>query len=255
MEVTLENKSELEWILAIHQIDDEATLRRLMTFLKDPEESLRMSAAEALGKSPQNWRQNVCLELIELLDDRSELVRCASIDALASLRCETVEAKLLHILKFDESSLVRATAAEAIGDLGTNSAIATLCEILKNETDSSVLAFAVIAVGLLGNLQQADEIGGLLKRQPEAEVKVECLGALVRLQVPEAFGQMIAGLDGADDEVFINFANMLTDLLTRRPPFLTSFEKDKLQQHLEAVAGRNYDLAQEIKPILVLLKD
>ncbi|MEH2203755.1 MAG: sister chromatid cohesion protein PDS5, partial [Nostoc sp.] len=130
--------------------EQQEVLAELLGLLKDESESVRYSAASALGNMG-NASPQVVEALLGLLKDESESVHYYAAKALGNLgnASSQVVKALLGLLK-DES--VRYYAAQALGNLGNASpqVVEALLGLLKDKSES-VRDSATFALGNLGN--------------------------------------------------------------------------------------------------------
>lgn len=123
----------------------EEEILRLIASLKDEDESVRMIAAEALGK----MGAPAVLPLIGVLSDPFYQVRIAVADILGDLRDPRAEKPLYATLK-DEDEEVRIAAARALGKIGVQESVIPLLQACKDEYPR-VCEAAVDSLSQLGN--------------------------------------------------------------------------------------------------------
>ncbi|NER35903.1 MAG: NACHT domain-containing protein [Oscillatoria sp. SIO1A7] len=161
----------------------EAVISKLLSLLKDESDSVRVNAASALGKLGGN-SEAVISELLSLLKNESEDVRINAASALGKLRgnSEAVIPRLLSLLK-DRSYWVRGEAANALGKLeGDSEALVSgLLSLLKDESEE-VRRSAAYALGKLKGDSEAvvPELLPLLKDESDwvCGIAVYVLGKL-----------------------------------------------------------------------------
>ncbi|MEN6610226.1 MAG: HEAT repeat domain-containing protein [Methanoregulaceae archaeon] len=149
---------------------------RLIASLKDEDESVRMIAAEALGK----MGAPAVLPLIGVLSDPFYQVRIAVADILGDLRDSRAEKPLYATLK-DEDEEVRIAAARALGKIGGQESIIPLLQACKDEYPR-VCEAAVDSISHLGNSVIPILIKVLVHESPR-----------VRCGASSALGKMHAG--------------------------------------------------------------
>jgi HEAT repeat protein len=108
---------------------------------------VRGQAAAALG---QMGDPRAIPHLMEMRDDSEEQVRFSVIRALGRLKAKEAESLLLETLD-DPSPLLRMSAASALGHLGAVDAIPRLRKSLDSDPDSEVRVTAVEALVILGD--------------------------------------------------------------------------------------------------------
>ncbi|WP_293102811.1 HEAT repeat domain-containing protein [Moorena sp. SIOASIH] len=108
----------------------------LIRCLDDPDPSVRISAAKALGKIGTE----VAIDpLIKSLDDPDPSVRISAADALGKIGTEMGIELLIKCLDNDKSYL-RVMAADALGEIGTDATIPKLINLLKNQEFAATIA-------------------------------------------------------------------------------------------------------------------
>ncbi|NEQ86612.1 MAG: hypothetical protein F6K26_43095, partial [Moorea sp. SIO2I5] len=111
-------------------------INRLIRCLNDPDPSVRISAAKALGKIGTE----VAIDpLIKSLDDPDPSVGTSAADALGKIGIEMGIELLIKCLDNDNSYL-RVMAAEALGEIGTDATIPKLINLLKNQEFAATIA-------------------------------------------------------------------------------------------------------------------
>ncbi|SDW69166.1 HEAT repeat domain-containing protein [Nitrosomonas oligotropha] len=135
-----------------------STLQILIDALKDGDSSVRMSAANALGKIGDKAAVNA---LIHSLKDENSAVRSRAASALGEIGDKAAVDSLIHSLK-DEDSIARWTAAEALGEIGDRAAVDPLIHSLKDE-NSAVRWTAAEALEIIGDKAAVDPLIHSLK--------------------------------------------------------------------------------------------
>ncbi len=111
-------------------------INRLIRCLDDPDPSVRISAAKALGKIGTE----VAIDrLIKSLDDPDPSVRISAANALGKIGTEMGIELLIKCLDNDQSYL-RVMAADALGEIGTDATIPKLINLLKNQEFAATIA-------------------------------------------------------------------------------------------------------------------
>ncbi|NEO47749.1 MAG: hypothetical protein F6K55_27995 [Moorea sp. SIO4A3] len=111
-------------------------INRLIRCLDDPDPSVRISAAKALGKIGTE----VAIDpLIKSLDDPDPSVRISAANALGKIGTEMGIELLIKCLDNDKSYL-RVMAADALGEIGTDATIPKLINLLKNQEFAATIA-------------------------------------------------------------------------------------------------------------------
>ncbi|MEH2026910.1 HEAT repeat domain-containing protein [Nostoc sp.] len=246
--------------------EQQEVLAELLGLLKDESESVRDSAADALGKLG-NASPQVVEALLGLLKDESESVRDSAADALGKLgnaSPQVVEA-LLGLLK-DESERVRYSAASALGKLGNASpqVVEALLGLLKDESER-VRYSAASALGKLGNAspQVVEALLGLLKDESE---NVRYYAAEVLGKLGNASPQVVEALLGflKDESEIVRYyaAQVLGNLGNASPQVveaLLGFLKDESEivRYYAAQVLGNLGNASPlvVEALLGLLKD
>ncbi len=103
-------------------------VKPLMEVLKDNDPSMRMYAAETLGKIGD---VRALRSLVALLKDDNEIVRIYAINALGDLRSESAVKPLLKFMD-DEDPEARKSLAEALGKIDNNIALKPLIKLLED---------------------------------------------------------------------------------------------------------------------------
>ena len=140
LEVVQQQKIELLGITGSNQ-----AISPLQQALNDEDNSVRFSAAEALG----NIGELVVSSLIQYLHYEDHLVRSSAAKALGNIGNEAAVMALIQALN-DEDNSVRSSAADALGKISNEAAVPALIQALNNE-DDSVRSSAAKALGEIGN--------------------------------------------------------------------------------------------------------
>lgn len=166
----------------------------LLSFLKDPDEEMRVAGANALGelRSPATTGA-----LLEALSDESPNVRYAAADALGYIGTAPAPDALTTLLS-DPAPDVRASAARALGRIGAPGAAGLLAPLLKDKS-VSVRWAAVDALGKLTELQALDVLIGCLgdpTLAPLACGEIEKSGAAATDSLLKAFSSTDTPAEG-----------------------------------------------------------
>lgn len=211
----------------------EKVLPRLFQVLKDPDPGLRRTAAQALGKiaSPQ-----AAPALVEALRDPDATVRQQAAWALGRLDPESLgqERSPLAPLLFDPDPTVREAAAEALGQTGDTQAGLEWLErqVLAPGVDPDVKRWAAAALGAMearssqgllrkmlqdrdpvvrrwaaaalaeiGDEQAVPALSELLRKDPDAGVRLEAAFRLGKFAGGAATSALTAALKDRDEDV------------------------------------------------------
>ncbi len=118
-----------------------SAVKPIIEVLKDDDPSMRMYAAETLGRIGD---VRALRPLLALLDDEETTVRIYTINALGNLRSESAVKPLLNFIA-DEDPEVRKALAEALGKIDDNLALKPLIKLL-GDTNSRVRESAARAL-------------------------------------------------------------------------------------------------------------
>jgi hypothetical protein len=131
------------------RINNTETLPALVRILNNEDESVRISAIEALGEIGS---QEALEALVKILNDQNPNIRSKVAEALGKIGSESAAASLISSLS-DQEANVRSKAAEALGKIGSESAVNHLMRTL-NDKNISVRASAAKALGELRSLSE-----------------------------------------------------------------------------------------------------
>jgi HEAT repeat protein len=150
---------------------------------------VRWAAVEALG-----WfgDDEALPTLQEALHDQHFTVKLAAIRALQEIGAATAMWSLMGCLK-DPNALVREKAAEALGRIGDDEAAPPLADILHDD-EPFVRRAAAESLGLIGNHKSAPALIELLD-DPELLVRWKAAEALGKLGEPAAVKPLMAWLN------------------------------------------------------------
>lgn len=157
-------------------------VKGLLARLEEGEsESMRGSAALALGQLGLGGEQVVYNLLKRLGQDESKDVRYSATVALGKLGDVRAVAELLVRLEQDESAGVRMGAATALGRLGDEQAIAGLLARLEYDEDRRVRISAAVALGGVGDERAVDGLLACVEHDEVVSVRRSAAEALGRL--------------------------------------------------------------------------
>ena len=163
-------------IRALSGISSNDTIPALATLLKSPDSNLRMTAAQALGRTKN---PAAVKPLLEATADTDEVVACTTLAALEetqsreSYRSSSAElspditAALRRCLA-DPRWRVRSTAAEVVGKLGAGKLVDDLKKLL-NDPDGFVAKCALTALAKLNATPESRQLVALGKRLPSLQ--------------------------------------------------------------------------------------
>ena len=163
-------------IRALSGISGSDVIPALAALLKSADSNMRMTAAQALGRTKNSAAVK---PLLEATSDTDEVVACTALSALEetqsreSYRSSSPElsAEITTGLKeclADPRWRVRAAAAEVAGKLGARKVADDLKKLL-NDPDGFVVKNALTALGNLGNAPEAAQLTALGKRLPSLQ--------------------------------------------------------------------------------------
>jgi HEAT repeat protein len=187
----------------------ELAIATLQAALADDSAAVRTQAAKALGRTGpalvRSAGQAVALDLIRLLKDVDETVRCEAAEALGAVGEAGAAVNALVELLQDASPPVKASAARALGALKTAAApaIPALVPLLQDREESVRTATAE-AIGQLGHLN-GQATGTLIQGldSPDNVVRAQTAEALGTIGTPaqHAAPALVAALTDRNDVV------------------------------------------------------
>jgi HEAT repeat protein len=214
---------------------------------------VRVAAAEALGRCPEDDVERATAALLPYLEDTSPDVRYMVALSLGRLGAEEAVEPLMELYRGDPELMPRQAAVAALGELGDTRATDVLLEALTDELpdlrfqatsaltqvnpgaavaplrhalgddDPEVRASAAAALGDLGDAQATDELHQLLDDDSVA-VRIEAAVALSRLDDGRGRQALAHYLDHRD------YGLLATEQLFRHPDPAAA---DALHQILE----------------------
>ncbi|MFQ5579031.1 MAG: HEAT repeat domain-containing protein [Nitrospiria bacterium] len=143
----------------------------LVDFIADPEESLRMYAAEAMGEIASG---DIYLPLVKALSDPAKSVRAASATSLGKLGDERAIPLLRNLLK-DTDAIVRVSAAEGLHYLGQES-FSTFRDAMT-EKDYAIRHFTIGALRRTGG-DEAFRLLSMAMQDTAPRVRIATIRAL-----------------------------------------------------------------------------
>lgn len=199
----------------------------LQELLVDPEVSVRILAARALGELGDG---TTLTALSSSMVDTDWRVRVNSLRAAARIKGVAALALIQQGLS-DAHPLVRQQAVESLGALGDPMGADLLIPILDSSTSDPSLQAA--AINSLGQLKGEDGFGSLMyyMRGDNAWVRIAAVTALGRLKSPDALNQLIALVDQEEDP---RVMAALADALGTQPTEITQGALLKLMSRGDA---------------------
>ncbi len=134
-----------------HVYDESSAVPSLIHALKDRDESIRMQAAETLGKSISGKEvyieetEEIVTALIHALDDPMWRVKRNAIISLGKMGSLSAVPALIKCLK-DENWIIRGKAVHSLGEIGSIEAADAIISVCNDE-DESVQEEAIVALG------------------------------------------------------------------------------------------------------------
>lgn len=163
--------------------------------LEDPDERVRVTAAELAGR----LRIRPARAIVERwIDEPQSTLRAAAARALATL-ADGAAIPMLTRLFNDRDAEVKLAAVQAIGAIGGGAAVVPLLDRLSDD-DSDVRIAAARALGELGDRRAVLSLLGILQ-DPTPEVREAACNALGRLQDERASRAIVALLRDPTPEV------------------------------------------------------
>lgn len=130
------------------------------------------------------------------LDDPESTVRMNAAEAMGKLRYEPAIPRLISRMKRDRTPIVRVCAAEAIGDIGTSKDefLEALSTAMETDSNELVRAYAADSLGRLGAARMQLRIRGQFERDRSARARASMLQALYRLGDDTALQRLLTML-------------------------------------------------------------
>ena len=200
----------------------------LIEALKHPNDVIRASAVEALGKIGPEAKAAVP-SLIQALKDRYEFVRAGAAEALGKIGTDanSVVPHLIQALK-DDNGFVRRSAAEALGRMGSdaNSVVPHLIQVVKNEK-GFIRASAIEALGKIGTDAKA-AIPVLIEAFEDNDRQIGSAAASALGQIgADAIPQLRQALKDENKKVYSGAASALGQIGVAAIPVLVEALKDR----------------------------
>ncbi len=148
----------------------------------DPEPSVRMNAAFALGELAM---RNAKLHLLEALqEDGSEWVRsfCASAIVKLDIDFTDVEEVLITMLDKETDFGAKRHFAHSLGQIGTDKSTRILLSLLRNDLDTGVRADAAEALGMIGDKEAYEMLKKAADNDISAEVRRQAFAAYKKIE-------------------------------------------------------------------------
>lgn len=163
-------------IRALSGISGGDTVPALSVLLKSPDSNLRMTAAQALGRTKN---AAAVKPLLTATSDTDEVVACTALSALEEMQSRDsyrstrteLSPEIIAALRrclADPRWRVRASAAEVAGKLSA-SKLADDIKKLLNDPDGFVVKSALTALGKLGAAPESEQLAALSKRLPSLQ--------------------------------------------------------------------------------------
>ncbi|CAN5489043.1 hypothetical protein BH24GEM3_BH24GEM3_24440 [soil metagenome] len=222
-------------LTALPALQEESEVRRILPYLADAANEVRATAAEALGRSREEFvlpallaaledpalrlgavqalgrlGPTRCAPLADLLEDADPRVREAAADALAHCAAQEGE-RIRAALQRETDPGARNALIRALGAAGDGAAaVADLAPLLASEEIG--LRFA--AARALGETRSAEALAPLLEAllDPAPEVQAAALRALGELGDPRAAPPLVERLDSPDRDLRRTAATALREI-------------------------------------------
>lgn len=178
-----------------YQDTTSAAVPALIAALSDPDASVRMAAAQSLGRLED---PRAIPALINATHDSNVQVRSAAYNALADFDDPRILEPMIAALK-DPDSDVRQQAAHALGHLEDKRAVPPLIAALS-DSSADVRQAAAYSLGELRDPAAAGALAAALK-DPKADVRQAAAHALGELELTTAPAALIAALKDPDANV------------------------------------------------------
>jgi HEAT repeat protein len=178
----------------------------LRTKLADSSPGVRLEAAKSLGLIGQRAGSAATADLLGLLGDQDETVRCEAALTLGKIGAsdQSTQAALVDLLK-DGSAAIRAAAAQSLGLLQESAApaVPALVEALR-DPDDNVRQAVSEAIGEIGTVPEAAMVplvGGL--SSPDTLVRANTARALGEIgsAAAEAAPALVEAMEDSNDAV------------------------------------------------------
>jgi len=196
---------------ALIMIDDRSAMPAYIKALKDGNEKVRQSAAQALSGLWDNAAQAGLIETLK--SDPSPRVRRSVAEALGNPGVmgrysahgwdsqEGTEGALIQALASDESYEVRAVAASVLGKFKDGKAMPALLAALEKDKNESVRASAAESLGQMENPQAVNALLNTLYFEKDDTVILSAFKALKYSSDPRLTEPAVAALRSANPRV------------------------------------------------------
>lgn len=179
---------------------------------KDKHHQVRANIADFMGQSKDEYYVPF---LLELLNDKSYIVRFSAADALGWFpeQKAMIEDPLIKALK-DKNSTVRICAAESLGSYESKKALIELKAI--SESDDNYIA-RTVAIRAIGNAHLKSQKKWLIERiekETDERVKIEIFSALVELGDVKYFWQVANALKNEDLDIKVAAINSMSSTIS-----------------------------------------
>jgi len=235
------------------KIGDARAVEPLIAALDDPYENVRISAADALGKLGDPRGIDT---LITMMSDNSFGMddHIQVIDTLVNIGALSVEPLIVAL--YNANEFVRSNAADALGQIGDARAIGSLIAVL-NDLDEQVRVNAVAALGQIGDASAIESLIAVLDDLDE-DVRVNAVVALGQIGDASAIESLIAVLDDLDEDVRRSAAEVLGQIGDARvvEPLITILSDPEwiVRSSVANALGHIRD-ARAIEPLIAALRE
>ena len=172
-------------VRALSKIGGKDTIPAMAALLKAPDSNLRMTAAQALGRTRA---REANAPLFTVVDDPDEVVACTAIAGIEEINSDeyhstskkALPASITEALKRclgDSRWRVRSAAVEAIGKIPA-SILAEDVKALLKDSDGFVVKSALTALQLMGEMPDSATLEDISKRLPS--LRAETVGLIMR---------------------------------------------------------------------------
>ena len=202
-------------VQSLGQPDDTAAAETLARVLRsDPNETVRVAAAEALGRMEA---RSAVPALGAALGDQSVAVRRTSAWALGQIEDKSSVEALVRALG-DHDAQVRETATWALGQIEDAGSVAALAERLGHDGQVEVRRRAAWALGQIEDKSAVPPLGTALRGDRDPEVRRTAAWALGQIEDTASVEALAGGLSDADEQVRTVSAWALGQVAPRRAP-------------------------------------
>lgn len=243
-----DSRTQIRAMMALEKAGAKQAVNAILPLLASTEVGVRNAAVDALGSLGDERVEDIGPALEAFLADPDGLVRSGATESLGMLGYKRARPAIERVLHHDEEWAVRASAAEALGELGDSDALGALTSAL-DDYFGPVRGFAALAIGLIGNHSALPVVRARLDMDDDPGTRGELLVAALRLGDDSGWDELMALVDGADDDLAIELYNTIEDMLSRKTPAvvigraaelvprLAKLGGDKLQARLAKLVG------------------